>query len=157
MKYFAYGMNTNLEEMARRCPNAVSLGSAWINDYEFAFRTHADIGSVPGAVCHGVLWDIDLAALRALDALEGFPYYYTRFNVRVYTGTYFVNALVYQMNDQTTIASPSTGYLDIVTEGYQQNSVPTNQLDAAINRICSTYPTTPEYPFTWSQTTKDYV
>ena len=157
MKYFAYGMNTNLNEMARRCPGAVSLGPAWINDYEFAFRTHADIEHVPGAICYGVLWDIDLAALQALDALEGFPYYYSRFNVRVHTDTHFVRALVYQMNDQSGIQQPGAGYLEMVTEGYQQNAVPTNQLDHAINRICSTYPTTMEYPSTWSQMTRDYV
>ena len=157
MKYFAYGMNTNLDEMTRRCPGAVSLGPAWINDYEFVFRTHADIEYVPGAICYGVLWDIDLAALQALDALEGFPYYYTRFNVCVHTDTHFVSSLVYQMNDQRSIAVPSKSYLDMVTEGYKQNGVPTVQMDEAINRVCSTYPTTTEYPYTWSQTTKDYV
>jgi gamma-glutamylcyclotransferase (GGCT)/AIG2-like uncharacterized protein YtfP len=157
MKYFAYGMNTNLDEMVRRCPGAVSLGPAWINDYEFVFRTHADIEYVPGAICYGVLWDIDLAALRALDALEGFPYYYTRFNVRVHTDSYFVSALVYQMNDQTGVAMPGKHYLDMVTEGYEQNGVPVVQIDEAINRICSTYPTTPEYLSTWSQMTKDHV
>ena len=59
MKYFAYGMNTNLEQMARRCPGAVCLGAAWINNYQFEFRHHADIQKQPGAVCHGVLWEID--------------------------------------------------------------------------------------------------
>jgi hypothetical protein len=28
MKYFAYGMNTNIEQMATRCPSAENLGPA---------------------------------------------------------------------------------------------------------------------------------
>jgi gamma-glutamylcyclotransferase (GGCT)/AIG2-like uncharacterized protein YtfP len=157
MKYFAYGMNTNLDQMAVRCPGAVSLGPAWIDDYEFVFRTHADIAKSAGSICYGVLWDITPANLQALDALEGYPYYYTRFRVGVNLGDQLVYALTYQMNDQTYIQEPGAGYLQMVTEGYEQNGVPTNQLDHAINRICSTYPTTTEYPSTWSQTIKDCV
>jgi gamma-glutamylcyclotransferase (GGCT)/AIG2-like uncharacterized protein YtfP len=158
MKYFAYGMNTNLDEMARRCPGAMSLGSAWINDYELVFRTHADITKSPGAICYGVLWDIDKNHLNSLDALEGYPYYYTRFHVRVNLGDHFVYALTYQMMDQTYMQEPGQGYLDIVTEGYLQNMVPTAQIDRAINIICSLPITTnAELPCTWSQTTKDYV
>ena len=136
MKYFAYGMNTNLDQMASRCPGAVSLGSAWIDDYEFVFRTHADIAQSPGSICYGVLWDISKQDLKALDALEGFPYYYTRFCVRVNTSDSFVYAITYQMNDQSYLQEPGRGYLDMVTEGYEQNAVPTDQIDHAINRVC---------------------
>ena len=38
MKYFSYGMNTNLDQMSRRCAGAVCLGAAWINNYQFEFR-----------------------------------------------------------------------------------------------------------------------
>lgn len=158
MKYFAYGMNTNLAEMERRCPTAVSLGAAWIEDYEFVFRTHADIEESPGNICYGVLWDISRADLKALDMLEGYPYYYTRFRVRVNLGDHFVYALTYQMNDQTYIQEPGRGYLEMVTEGYKQNAVPTNQIDRAINMVCS-IPNMmiAEYPFTRLPTTKDFV
>ena len=158
MKYFAYGMNTNLAEMARRCPTAVSLGVAWIDDYEFVFRTHADIAESPGSICYGVLWDISKADLQALDRLEGYPYYYTRFRVRVNLGDHFVYALTYQMNDQTYIQEPGRGYLEMVTEGYQQNAVPTNQIDQAINMVCLSQDwTSAEYPYTWPATTKACV
>jgi gamma-glutamylcyclotransferase (GGCT)/AIG2-like uncharacterized protein YtfP len=158
MKYFAYGMNTNLDQMAGRCPGAVSLGPAWIDDYEFVFRTHADIVESPGSVCYGVLWDIDKKHLQALDVLEGYPYYYTRFLVKVNTGDYFVFALTYQMTDQSGIQEPGAGYLEMVTEGYEQNGVPTTQIDHAINMICSTSnATNTELVNTWSQTTRDYA
>ena len=137
MKYFSYGMNTNLAEMSRRCPSATCLGPAWINDYQFAFRTHADITESPGDICYGTLWDISRHDLKALDILEGFPYYYTRFQVKVNTADYFIFALTYQMTDQTCIQMPGAAYLDMVREGYHQNGVPTNQIDHAINMICS--------------------
>jgi gamma-glutamylcyclotransferase (GGCT)/AIG2-like uncharacterized protein YtfP len=160
MKYFyaAYGMNTNLDEMSRRCPTAVCLGPAQIHNYEFVFRTHADIQHKQGAKCDIVLWKIDNACLKALDALEGYPYYYTRSKIRVHTGDRTVKALVYQMNDQSLIQEPSAGYLQTVTEGYQQNGVPTTQIDHAINMTCSSLiTTTAEYPFTRYATTRDFV
>jgi gamma-glutamylcyclotransferase (GGCT)/AIG2-like uncharacterized protein YtfP len=158
MKYFAYGMNTNLEQMSGRCPGATNLGPAWIDDYEFVFRTHADITRSPGSICYGVLWDITPTHLKALDALEGYPYYYTRFRVRVNLGDRFIYALTYQMNDQTYIQEPGSGYLEMVTEGYQQNGVPTDQIDHAINMICSTSIATNTEPVnTWSPTTRDYA
>ena len=137
MKYFAYGMNTNLEQMARRCPGAVCLGAAWINNYQFEFRHHADIQKQPGAVCHGVLWEIDSTHHKALDALEGFPYYYHKLQVMVNTEKYRVSAMTYQMVDQGNLSEPATGYLEIITAGYQVNGVPPNQLASAINRVCS--------------------
>lgn len=158
MKYFAYGMNTNLDQMARRCPGAVCLGMAWADNYQFEFRTHADIEKLNGARAYGVLWDIDKSHRRALDSLEGFPYYYTRSYIMVNTGTYLVSAMTYQMVDQDGLDAPGQGYLDMITEGYQDNGVPLIQLDEAINRVCSMSPTTMmDYPYTWLPTTKDYV
>ena len=158
MKYFAYGMNTNLAEMEHRCPTAECLGAAWIDDYEFVFRTHADIAESPGGLCYGVLWDITKADLRALDRLEGYPYYYTRFRVRVNLGDHFVYALTYQMTDQTYIQEPGRGYHEMVIEGYRQNGIPTGQIDHAINMVCSTSTmTTAESPYIWSPTIKDFA
>ena len=158
MKYFAYGMNTNLDQMASRCPGATSLGPAWLDDYEFVFRTHADIVKSPGSICYGVLWDITPEHLQALDALEGYPYYYTRFRVKVNLGDHSVYALTYQMNDQSYIQEPGVGYLQMVTEGYEQNGVPTTQIDRAINMVCSSSTATnSEWYNTWSPTTRDFV
>jgi gamma-glutamylcyclotransferase (GGCT)/AIG2-like uncharacterized protein YtfP len=158
MKYWAYGMNTNIAEMARRCPTAVCLGAAWINNYEFVFRTHADIVESPGSICYGVLWDITPADLKSLDALEGYPYYYNRFRVRVNLGDHFVYALTYQMTDQTYIQEPGSGYLEMVREGYEQNGVPTGQIDQAINMVCLSQDwTSAEYPYIWPATTKAFV
>ena len=128
MKYFAYGMNTNLDEMARRCPTAQCLGPAYIKDHRLVFRTHADVESAAGEQCWGVLWEISQTDLKALDLLEGFPYYYGRKTVMIHKQDHFVAGLVYYMNDQTSEQEPSLGYYQTVWEGYQQNDVPTDQL-----------------------------
>ena len=128
MKYFAYGMNTNLEQMAARCPGAVCLGPAWINDYALVFRYCADIEPAAGNWCDGVLWEITDDDLVALDALEGYPYHYTRFSVVVHTDRGSETALVYQMTDQSYEQPPSNHYFNTVYEGYEQNSVDTHQL-----------------------------
>jgi len=123
-------MNTNLNEMATRCPGAVCLGPAWITDYALVFRHFADIEPEAGNWCDGVLWEITDDNLQALDRLEGYPYHYTRFTVVVHTDRGSYTALVYQMNDQSYEQPPSGHYFRMVAEGYEQNSVPTDQLVA---------------------------
>ena len=128
MKYFAYGMNTNLDQMAARCPGAVCLGPAWIEGYALVFRHFADIEPAVENYCDGVLWEITDDNLAALDRLEGYPYHYTRFTVLVNTDRGADTALVYQMVDQSFEQPPSNHYFNTVYEGYEQNSVDTHQL-----------------------------
>ena len=128
MKYFAYGMNTNWTQMAARCPGAVCLGPAWIDNYALVFRHFADIEPEVDSYCDGVLWEITDNNLVALDALEGYPYHYTRFSVVVNTDHGPDTALVYQMVDQSFEQPPSNHYFNTVYEGYEQNNVDTHQL-----------------------------
>ena len=135
MKYFAYGMNTNLIQMGLRCPGAVCLGPAWINDYRLVFRYYADVEPAADNYCDGVLWEITEDNLRALDALEGYPYHYTRFSVLAHTNRGSDTALIYQMVDQSFEQDPSNQYFGMLLEGYDQNSVPLDQLMANMELI----------------------
>ena len=74
--YFAYGMNTNQDEMAYRCPGAHSLGHARLIDHAFRFAVHADVVPCEGSYVDGVLWSITDQDLDHLDQLEGYPTYY---------------------------------------------------------------------------------
>ena len=121
-------MNTNLTQMAARCPGAVCLGPAWIDNYALVFRHFADIEPEVDSYCDGVLWEITDDNLVALDALEGYPYHYTRFSVMVNTDRGTDTALVYQMVDQSFEQPPSNHYFNTVYEGYEQNNVDTHQL-----------------------------
>lgn len=132
IKYFAYGMNTNLASMAGRCPTARSLGSAILPAYEFRFANHADILENDEMDTYGVLWDITKADLRSLDMLEGYPYYYDRKVVEVRHNGRIVRAITYFMNPGNPDAMPAQGYYNMVKEGYLEHNVPTAQLDEAV-------------------------
>ena len=44
MYYLAYGMNTNKEAMAHRCPKAKPMGGFYLPNYRLIFRGVADDG-----------------------------------------------------------------------------------------------------------------
>ena len=78
MLYFAYGMNTNTQGMANRCPQAVAFGHARLLGHRFRFAGCADVQVDRRSHVDGVLWDITEECLASLDILEGYPYYYNR-------------------------------------------------------------------------------
>jgi gamma-glutamylcyclotransferase (GGCT)/AIG2-like uncharacterized protein YtfP len=130
--YLGYGMNTNLHEMAYRCPRARSLGHARLLNSAFRFATHADVVVVPDCYVDGVLWSITDECLKKLDALEGFPHYYNRMEMAVEHDGEIKDAIVYFMNPGQPDGLPSQGYFDLLIEGYTQHNVPTDQLHNAL-------------------------
>lgn len=137
MKYFAYGMNTNLSQMAQRCPNAKSLGRAVLYNHEFRFARHADIIENPEFATHGVLWEITPDCELALDALEGYPTYYLKKIVNVFHNGKAVNCMVYYMTGENVDEFPSDGYLEMLMEGYKEHGVDNNQLYSSLALIDS--------------------
>lgn len=135
IKYFAYGMNTNLKSMADRCPTARSLGLALLPNYEFRFAVHADILENPNMDTYGVLWDITRDDLRSLDMLEGYPYYYDRKVVEVRHNNQVVRAITYFMQPGSLDSMPAQGYYDMVKEGYLEHGAPVSQLREAVHFI----------------------
>lgn len=129
---FAYGMNTNIEGMARRCPKSVSHGHAYLLDHVFRFAGPADVVKHRDSYVDGVLWAITDDCLASLDNLEGYPYYYTR-NLRdVWHDGRIVQALTYYMQPGNLDSPPSDSYFDMVLEGYRDHGVPTEQLYNAV-------------------------
>lgn len=137
MLYFAYGMNTNPEEMAHRCPQARSLGHARLINHLFRFAQHADVEPQPDSFVEGVLWEITEDCLRALDQLEGYPVYYNRVVSSVVHENRTYHALVYRMQPGQPDSLPTRGYYNLVTEGYRAHGVPTEQLENSVN-YCTT-------------------
>ena len=137
MLYFAYGMNTNPREMAVRCPGAVSMGHACLVGHSFRFAQHADVEPCDNSYVDGVLWEIDEQNLKALDDLEGYPYYYDRVVASVIHGARTYHALVYRMQPGHEISEPTCGYYRLVTEGYRAHNVPTEQLENSLS-FCTT-------------------
>jgi gamma-glutamylcyclotransferase (GGCT)/AIG2-like uncharacterized protein YtfP len=135
MKYFAYGMNTNLSQMAMRCPKAVSLGAGVLLDHEFRFARHADVLENTNEVAYGVLWDITAECLASLDALEGYPTYYERKMVTVRHRGKNVQAMTYYMVGNLPDEHPSDGYVAMLEEGYCEHGVPLHQIYRAIEFV----------------------
>lgn len=137
MYYFAYGMNTNLVEMARRTPRARCLGPARLPYYRFRFAYHADIIPDRNGSVDGVLWKVTEHCRRALDVLEGYPDYYNVCEVDVYHNGQLYVAETYFMNPGHDDNFPSDHYLQMVREGYNQNGVNTAQIDLALKQLNS--------------------
>ena len=141
--YFAYGMNTNIDEMASRCPRAINLGRCTLAGFELKFRLHADIDEVVGSEMEGVLWDITEECERALDRLEGYPYYYDKIEVVVipdnpdsnnYNNTRII-AMAYIMNTKGQEEAPSINYEDCLIEGYTANGLDVEKLTTKIDSL----------------------
>lgn len=134
MLYFAYGSNLNVRHMARRCPDATSLGKFFLDDATLVFRGVADCIFSPGERCPGAVWKLTAACERQLDRYEG-----------VHSGLYSKEYLdiagipgepqlmLYVMNS-TGIMPPSIHYLDTIKDGYQDFRLPLAPLRAAVQR-----------------------
>ncbi len=128
MLYFAYGMNTNTQGMARRCPGAVAFGHARLLGHRFRFAGPADVQVDRRYFVDGVLWDITADCLKSLDVLEGYPHFYERKWATVEFNQGECSALVYYMQPGHKNSPPSSGYFNMVSEGYEEFGVPTRQL-----------------------------
>ena len=70
--YFAYGANMDVEDMARRCPRSQPLGVARLMRHRLAIMREGWLTATRDARgrVHGVLWDLALADVSALDRFE---------------------------------------------------------------------------------------
>jgi gamma-glutamylcyclotransferase len=132
--YFAYGMNTNRDEMAYRCPSAVALGRAVLLGYRLEFKSFATIVSNPKESVEGVIWTITQSDELALDMLEGYPKFYDKKTVSVDHKDQSYIAMTYIMSPREQNCPPTDGYYSMVSEGYQQFGLSQQQLLEARSR-----------------------
>lgn len=112
---FAYGSLMDAHEIQRGCPSSRSLGPARLPDYELTFprvskarnSLVASIAGRSGAEVWGVLWQVAIAELDALDAREGYKTNraqannsYQRVEVSVETGSGRSTSWTYVANPQ---------------------------------------------------------
>ena len=71
--YFAYGSNMSADAMARRCPRSKPIGVARLERHRLAVMREGwlTVARDPRASVHGVLWDLALSDVPALDRYEG--------------------------------------------------------------------------------------
>jgi len=132
---FSYGMNTHINSMRARCPSAKWVAAAFLPEHRFEFRYHADVDYDPTDRVYGVLWQMDQAAMDAIDHCEGYPDYYDREQLWVEVeGGLQYQAWVYKMRDDSDLHLPSQHYLDLVEDGYIMNDLPRDQIYNAMER-----------------------
>lgn len=131
--YFAYGMNTNEQQMQLRCHDAVALGHAVLPKHRFDFKCHATITPNDKEQVNGVLWMITDQDEDSLDILEGYPKYYLKKVVKVNFEGQTVDAMTYYIPNDS-LFPPGDSYYQLVTEGYKKFGVPTQQLLMAKKR-----------------------
>ncbi len=70
--YFAYGANMDVLGMSGRCPASKALGPARLARHRFIVTKsgYASVMRSPFSDVHGVLWDLALSDIRALDRFE---------------------------------------------------------------------------------------
>lgn len=124
--YFAYGSNMSRTQMARRCPGAVPIGPARLQNWRFivTLDRFASVVPAPGAVVHGVLWRLsarDLATLNAYENLDSGLYLRRTLPVRFDEGV--VPALVY-IGRQSKPGKPRPGYQRVVVAGAREWRLP---------------------------------
>lgn len=71
--YFAYGANLDRAAMRQRCPRSRVLGRARLARHRLIAMSDGFLSVVPDprANVHGLLWDLALGDVRALDSFEG--------------------------------------------------------------------------------------
>lgn len=125
--YFAYGANLNIDNMGRRCPDAVAIQPFYLQGWRLAFSGAATIQPDANGVVPGALWAISEEDERALDDFEGYPYLYRK-EVIESDGLEF---MVYVMN-QDSPGEPSVNYLLTIAQGYQDWNLDIEDLSAAV-------------------------
>jgi gamma-glutamylcyclotransferase (GGCT)/AIG2-like uncharacterized protein YtfP len=130
--YFAYGSNMDVAAMAKRCPRARAIAPARLIRHRLAVMREGWLTAVrdPRAVVHGVLWDLTLADIPALDRFEGVARgLYHKAIQSVATGAGPKSALVY-FGANAGPGAPSLDYIDTVLAAARRWGLPLDPLIA---------------------------
>lgn len=119
MVYFAYGSNLSLEQMKRRCPEAIPMIMVHLDNYKLTYNKYADIVPCQGERVYGAIYELSINDLKNLDKFERYPYLYEKIDVKVQDSNgIFYDAFAYVMIEKGN-KLPEDDYLDIIDKGYR--------------------------------------
>lgn len=124
--YFAYGSNMDAAAMALRCPASRLVGPGRLHRHRFIVMKegYASILRDPRATVWGVVWDLALADVPALDRYEGVASgLYVKASQPVATGRGIKRALVY-LGRSAAPGIPRPGYLEDILEAGRAAQLP---------------------------------
>jgi gamma-glutamylcyclotransferase (GGCT)/AIG2-like uncharacterized protein YtfP len=139
--YFAYGSNLDVEQMEKRCPGVVMVGTAVLPRHRLAFTGYSRgwngalatvVPANDGAV-EGLLYQIPVRSMPPLDLYEGHPRLYRRVRRKVLDATSVPRfAYVYIMPLVGPELPPGTPYLLVLRRAYERfgfnvNALPDSQ------------------------------
>ena len=83
-----YGSNLNVEQMKKRCPDAVVVGTSVLDGYRLMFKgsktgSYLTIEKAKGHQVPLGVWEVSKRDLARLDVYEGYPAFYYRKRVNV--------------------------------------------------------------------------
>jgi hypothetical protein len=126
MLHFAYASNMSRELMRPRCPGAVELGPAFLEDHRFFITADgfASVASRAGARIHGVFWRLTPRDRVALDRYEGVSFgLYRPVTLSVRFARTRVSALVYFARSRRS-GRPKPGYMELVWKSARDHGLP---------------------------------
>lgn len=130
-RYFSYGANMDPVQMAERCPSAIRIGSALLDQHRFAIAAggFGTVHSAAGHRVHGVVWQLTPPDLAALDAFEGVAEGFYRKGLAevVVEGGKPEQAMFYCAADGAP-GVPSPGYLENIIEVAEALGFPADYL-----------------------------
>lgn len=130
--YLAYGSNLSVEQMLRRCPNAIYVGKTELEGYRLVFRgsRSGSYLTIEPARDHKVpclVWKVNDKDEKNLDYYEGFPNYYVKkdFKIQLFDLAHDVaicalEAFAYVMVAGRPLGTPSSAYFATCAEGYMR-------------------------------------
>jgi hypothetical protein len=124
--YFAYGSNMDRAGMAARCPGSSVIGPARLARHRLIITRegYASVARDPRRAVWGVLWDLALADVPALDRYESVASrLYVKINQPVLTASGPKRALVYVARSAEP-GRPRPGYLEGVIAAAQAAGLP---------------------------------
>jgi gamma-glutamylcyclotransferase (GGCT)/AIG2-like uncharacterized protein YtfP len=143
--YFAFGSNLSREQMARRCPSAVAIGSATLRDFALVFAGFsmtwngavATIVPRQGAKVPGIVYRLPTSDLERLDLFEGAPRVYTRRQRLVVERRTRVSraVAVYEMAEEETAGEPSIEYMMTLVHAYRRHGFALGPLASALAKL----------------------
>ncbi|AWN42221.1 gamma-glutamylcyclotransferase family protein [Methylobacterium durans] len=124
--YFAYGANMDAAAMALRCPASRLVGQGRLHRHRFIVMRegYASVVRDPARTVWGVLWDLALADIPALDRYEGVAGgLYAKASQPIATEGGVKRALIY-LGRSTAPGVPRPGYLEAVLRAGEAAQLP---------------------------------
>ncbi len=144
--YIAYGSNLSVEQMEKRTPDAVIVGTGILRGWRLLFRQFATIQENENFDTPVLVWKISAQDEKNLDRYEGFPRFYRKKNLRVHVKSLNgedlgeLTAMVYIMtsravNSRFANPLPSDYYYNILDKGYETFGFDKKILEGALIEV----------------------